>query len=82
MRKRYIINLISLKVEETKLTKGLQLNRKGFAYGFVMEGRDLVSATDELNKVEVKWREWISDYNTWVGTPEKERAKYKRKVKA
>lgn len=76
---RYIINLLNFKVAKTKLPKGLQLNKKNFAYGFVVESSNLIDATDALNAIEAKWRTWVNEYNTWVGLPSDAKSKMVRR---
>jgi hypothetical protein len=76
---RYLINLLNFKVTKTTLPKGLQLNKKNFAYGFVVAAPNLIEATDTLNKIEEKWRAWVNDYNSWVGMPEPAKSKFVRK---
>lgn len=79
-QKRYLINFLSLKVVETSLkSNGLQLNKKGYAYGFILQAPNLIEATDALMAVEKRWGGWVNDYNTWVGMAPAERLKYIRR---
>ena len=76
------MDFYTFKVKTTSLPLGLQLNKKGFAYGFVIESNSLIDATDRLNDIEKKWRTWINDFNTWVGLPPAEQVKFHRQKAA
>lgn len=64
--KSYTINVVSLKVEETKLEKGLAFNSKGMIYGITVKTDNQDSAMQELYAAEQRWREWITKYNVWI----------------
>lgn len=64
--KNYTINVVSLKVEETNLSKGLAFNARGMIYGISISADNLTSATEILYDAEQRWREWITRYNVWI----------------
>lgn len=66
---KYIISTFDGTVTpaHAKSPLGLQISSTGSIYGFVWEFVDYITAVDQLNIIETKWRQWISDYNLWVG---------------
>lgn len=77
---KFIINVVSLKIEKTSNTAkvGLAFNKKDMIFGMVVESPNLIEATDALNAAELKWREWIAEYNMWVTAPDKSKFQFKR----